>query len=97
MVCEVAVEACNFRSLNFEFCCTHLLSPLLLDEDECAAFTFGYCESRAVCGNEHAVLELPQLCFVRTVVLANLHNVAVGTQSVVGDGVDDAPTARQLR
>ena len=97
MVCEVVIETGNLRCLNLELCRTHVCRTLFLYHNKCTTLALCNSKCRVVGRDNHAVLELPQLCFVRAVVLTNLHGVAVYSESIVGNGVDDAPATRQLR
>ena len=70
---------------------------LLLYYHERASLAFCQCEVRAVGRDKQAVLVFPQLCLIRTVVLAKFDTVAVQAQCVACYRVDDAPAARELR
>ena len=90
---EVVVETCVHSLLDAELC-RFVCGSLLLAYEYKRTLRLCHCYLGAVAGNKKAILVFPELCLIRTVVLANLDTVTAHTQCLIGNGVDETPTAR---
>ena len=102
---SIGIEAILHRLVDAEGSCILRAGLCYRDEREHTIAFTAHRHLRSIGRNEdycttHLAFEglhLPQLSLVRTIILTHAHLVAVGTQSLVGEGVDNAHTTREVR